>query len=113
LEDIFSSCRLLSVYTGDGKLVKLFDDIFSSSNFSRFCMLLNNIHNRRYKKEYDTCDIKTVEESAHRQSSDRILYMLFLLDISFSYKYFSALQYFTLIDRLSDQGGQLLLIPSI
>jgi len=40
--------------------------------------------------------------------------MLFLLDIRFSYKYFSALKYFKLPDyRLSGQGGQLLLTPSI
>jgi len=76
-------------------------------------MLLNNIHNRRYYKEYDTLNIHTVEESAHRQSSDRILYMLFLLNITFSYKYFSAWKYFKLLDyRLLGQGGQLLLIPS-
>jgi len=76
-------------------------------------MLLNNIHNRNYYKEYDTYNIHTEEKSAHRQSSDGILYMLFLLDISFSYKYFSALKYFKLLDGLSGQGGQLLLISSI
>jgi len=67
LEDISSFCRLLSVYTGDGKLVKLFDDMFSVSNFCRLCMLLNKIHNyRRDNEEYDTFNIHTVEKSAHR-----------------------------------------------
>jgi len=40
--------------------------------------------------------------------------MLLLLDISFSYIYFSALKYFKLLDyRLPGQRGQLLLILSV
>jgi len=55
-----------------------------------------------------------MEESAHMQSNDIILYMLFLLDITFSYKYFSAWKYFKLLDyRLPGQGGLLPLISSI